>query len=100
MSTLTAGTVTTPHDVMQLAELVTAVRKGYRVAIGDEDGNVVEGVARAFVVGPGNMAFSDESRDVRDEFVWLTMGFVERVESVSRLMELRAEGLFGIFPNR
>jgi hypothetical protein len=61
---LTAGTV------LAIAEILGAI--GHRIALVNDDGDIVYGHARGITTGDGVAGFIGRGRDIRDGFLWVT----------------------------
>lgn len=73
--------------VATLALIVQAGQKGFGVRRLGDDGHVMAGIARGLVKGPDDLTFPSEDTDVRDTYLWVTMGVTEVAWPVSELVE-------------
>jgi hypothetical protein len=85
----------TTADLVALAEIASAAQQSAKVTYLSENGDIVKGTARSFVVDPARPVFLSHNDDVRDAYLWITLdsGF-ETFPSVRHLMRLVFEGGF------
>jgi hypothetical protein len=89
-------TVLTVSDLTALSEVARAAMQSAKLTYMSEDGNIVNGEARAFVQDPSRPVFLAAGQDVRDAYLWVTAGGFEVFPSVRHLMKMVREGGFVI----
>lgn len=80
-------------DAINLGKVIHAVMNRRNVRWIDDDGDIREGVLRGFVRGATDFNFFHTGDgDIRDAYIWITSGGMERIITVRCAVDLERDG--------